>query len=469
MPEIGNTSVFSQTDSANNTSTDPGWPEGMASSRVNDAARALQGAIARDWQWKGPTVTAGGTATALTLTYSVAPAAYYQGMSFTFIVGTTNTGAATINVNALGAKNIFREGKALAGGELVAGNVATVAYDGTQFVLLTPPAGLSATASYKNSLLNGGCEVWQRGAGGSASIAIVANTATQVMDGWFFINAGNTGTVSQVAGLTNGSRWACKVQRTAGQTSTNIDRLEHTFWLDKIIPMLGQIVTVSFTAKVGANYSSASNQIGVQLYCGTGTAQKRQATGYTGESTPLSNGGISLTTTATQYTVVSSAVIPTTTTQMALQFQRAPVGTAGVDDSFTIDDIQIEIGGISTPFDRRPFNVELAECQYLYRKTFPYATAPAQSGGNTGAVVVYTGTGVTGTVGATVSYQPMRVAPTVTSYNPGAANANVRDTTNSADRTITVDTASDNSFPFSFASAVAAATNRVHFTMDAAL
>ena len=138
MPEIGNTSVFSQTDSANNTSTDPGWPEGMASSRVNDAARALQGAIARDWQWKGPTVTSAGTNT-VTLTYSVAPAAYYAGMVFSFIAGGTNTGAVTLNVNSLGAKNVYLANAALTGGEILSGKVYQVAYDGTQFQMISPP------------------------------------------------------------------------------------------------------------------------------------------------------------------------------------------------------------------------------------------------------------------------------------------------------------------------------------------
>ncbi|MFO1057895.1 MAG: hypothetical protein U1E53_13115 [Dongiaceae bacterium] len=138
MPEIGNTSVFSQVDSSNNTATDPGFPENMPPSRLNDAARALQGAITRDWNWKGPTVTAGGTATVLTLTYSVAPAAYYQGMMFSFVVASVNTGAATINVNALGAKNITKNGTtALQGGELVAGAVACVMYDGTQMQLIS--------------------------------------------------------------------------------------------------------------------------------------------------------------------------------------------------------------------------------------------------------------------------------------------------------------------------------------------
>lgn len=140
MPEIGNSSVFSQTDSSNNTSTDPGWPEGMAPSRVNGAARALQGAITRDYQWRGPTVTAGGTANAITLTYSVAPAAYYTGQVFTFKAGATNTGATTVNVNSLGAKNLYVDAAACVGGEIISGKWYVIGYDGTQFQLLSPAA-----------------------------------------------------------------------------------------------------------------------------------------------------------------------------------------------------------------------------------------------------------------------------------------------------------------------------------------
>lgn len=140
MAEIGNTSVFSQTDASNNTSTDPGWPEGMAPSRVNDAARALQGAITRDWNWKGPTVTSGGSANAYTLTYSVAPAAYYTGQIFAFKANFTNTGATTINVNTLGAKNVFVNNAACVGGEIISGNWYVVGYDGTQFQMLSPIA-----------------------------------------------------------------------------------------------------------------------------------------------------------------------------------------------------------------------------------------------------------------------------------------------------------------------------------------
>ena len=101
--EIPNTSVFSQTDGSNNSGTVPTWAEGMAPSQVNDSARALQGAITRDWNWGHPTVTSTGSANAYVLTYSVAPAAYYNGQRFCFEANFATTGASTLNVNTLGA------------------------------------------------------------------------------------------------------------------------------------------------------------------------------------------------------------------------------------------------------------------------------------------------------------------------------------------------------------------------------
>lgn len=107
----------------------------MQPNQVEPTAREMMAALKKDWDHKGPTVTSGGTNT-VTLTYSVATAAYARGQLFSFIVGGSNTGAATLNVDALGAKNIFANGAALIGGELQAGRIVLVAYDGTQFDLI---------------------------------------------------------------------------------------------------------------------------------------------------------------------------------------------------------------------------------------------------------------------------------------------------------------------------------------------
>lgn len=96
-------------------------------------------AIKREWNRSHPTVTAGGTADAQTLTYTTAPPAYVAGMQFTFISAGANTIAApTLNVNALGAKTIVRaDGSTdLVAGEIVSGAVTTVYYDGTNMRLI---------------------------------------------------------------------------------------------------------------------------------------------------------------------------------------------------------------------------------------------------------------------------------------------------------------------------------------------
>jgi hypothetical protein len=98
-------------------------------------------------QWAG---TAGGTANALTLTPSPALAGYAAGVGLEFVSGSANTGAATVNVSGLGVRNIRRQdGSALSPGDIPAGALISMRFDGTNFRLVTTPAGSvpSATAS----------------------------------------------------------------------------------------------------------------------------------------------------------------------------------------------------------------------------------------------------------------------------------------------------------------------------------
>jgi hypothetical protein len=131
--------IYSETAGGNNAASPNGAPEGMAPSGVNDTIREIMAAIKRDWNRSHPTVTSGGAANAQTLTYGAAPAGYFQGQRFCFIAGFTNTGAATLNVNGIGAKAIQLAAAALTGGEIVAGQMVTVAYDGTQFQITALP------------------------------------------------------------------------------------------------------------------------------------------------------------------------------------------------------------------------------------------------------------------------------------------------------------------------------------------
>jgi hypothetical protein len=99
--------------------------------------------------------TAGGTANALTITLAPALTVYATGDDFTFVAASANTAAATVAVNGLAVKNITKHGTtALVAGDIVAGKVHQIRYDGTQFQLLNP-GNLTFTATQITSTATG--------------------------------------------------------------------------------------------------------------------------------------------------------------------------------------------------------------------------------------------------------------------------------------------------------------------------
>lgn len=127
--------TWSTTAASNNATPPNGFPEGMAPSTVNDAAREVMAAVARYRSDTDGVNTSSGTNT-IALTASRTMTAYAQGDLYTFKAGGTNTGATTLNISSLGAKDVQLNGAALVGGEIVSGLMYTVVYDGTQFQLM---------------------------------------------------------------------------------------------------------------------------------------------------------------------------------------------------------------------------------------------------------------------------------------------------------------------------------------------
>lgn len=93
-----------------------------------------------------------GTANAITATAAVSMSAYATGQRFAFPVGTTNTAAATININSIGAKTIKKNSvQDLGAGDLLANTVADIWYDGTSFRLVSKAYGAPAFAVYRST------------------------------------------------------------------------------------------------------------------------------------------------------------------------------------------------------------------------------------------------------------------------------------------------------------------------------
>jgi hypothetical protein len=240
------------------------------------------------------------------------------------------------------------------------------------FTWTTPSSG-SAYVSGNNFIINGGLDIWQRGTsftgtapyynadrwnGARAGAAAGATWSQQTI-------AGNLGTTPP-----QGVLYSLRVARDSGNTSTAIIETANGLDSNNSIPLAGQTVVVSFYAKAGANFSSASNALAVKLVTGTGINQNYLIASYTG----LAN-AISTTATLTtswqrfQYT----ATLPTTATEVAVAFAYTPVGTAGAADNFEITGLQLEIGSVATQFGRAggSYGGELSLCQRYYWRSTP--------------------------------------------------------------------------------------------------
>lgn len=120
-----------------------------------------------------------GAADAYVVTFATAPIAYNAGLHINMKVATTNTGASTVNVNSLGVKAIKRaDGTDVVAGDLTAGRVVSLIYDGTNFQLiaaggaeLTTAVTAAQTAQTAAETAQTGAETAETNAAASASAA----------------------------------------------------------------------------------------------------------------------------------------------------------------------------------------------------------------------------------------------------------------------------------------------------------
>jgi hypothetical protein len=126
----------------------------------------------------------------------------------------------------------------------------------------------------------------------------------------------------------------------------------------------GESVTLSFRAFRGAN---APTTLTAVVYYGTGTDQAGSAiwSGWTG-GTIASTTNLTIGTSIASYSVTAS--IPSSATQIAVYFEHTSTGTAGANEWFQLETVQLEAGTSATPFRRNANSLqgELAACQRYY-------------------------------------------------------------------------------------------------------
>jgi len=308
-------------------------------------------------------------------------------------------------------------------------------YDGSTWcaLLIIDPTShfTQPPQSWRNVLNdNGSFEVWQRGAGASASIAVGASTTAYTADRWYVITGANQASViAAVTGLSAQSNLAAKVQRNNAQTGVTAYTFGFPLDTDEVVRMRGNKVSLSALFKAGANWSPTAGTITMTLYVGTGAVAKRGG-GFTGETNVLSVSTNVAPSASTGNSGTSTSTVPANATQGEVQFSWTPVGTAGADDSITIDDVMLETTPFPSPtFERIPFDLMLVRCQRHFYKSFLYGTAPVQNAGvSTGEIQAIIGKANNSTpLAATIPVRfpiVMRTTPSITTYNPQATNAN---------------------------------------------
>lgn len=129
---------WAESDPSNNGAAPDGVQGSYPPNTVAPILRSTRGALKRYWNRINAAYTTTGSATAALLTYSTGPVSYFKGERIAFWANATNTGAMTININALGAKSILRgNGSALVAGDITTGTFTELVYDGTAFRIVT--------------------------------------------------------------------------------------------------------------------------------------------------------------------------------------------------------------------------------------------------------------------------------------------------------------------------------------------
>ena len=227
-------------------------------------------------------------------------------------------------------------------------------------------ASVLNTLGFKNRLINGNFDVWQRGTSFSSIGAAVSSCYTA--DRWCAQRNGGTNTnltVSRIAAPYNaiGALFGAKIQRTAGDTATTVINLAQMIAPENMAPILGKTVVLSYQVKVGANFSGFLNAY-IWYGDGTNTNNLLNGTGWTlaASNSPSTN------TNYQQFTL--TATIPSTAKMAAVVFNYTPSGTAGADDSFSLLQVQLEPSTAgASGFDFRPIEIEKPMCyRYFWRQ-----------------------------------------------------------------------------------------------------
>lgn len=306
---------------ASNASADANinWSEGQLGPTLNNSARAAMAAQKAAWNQLAGGCTYGGSANAYTITSDSVGAistAYAAGMIFMLKANHTNNGAATLNVDGVGAVAIrTSDGGALASGDIVSGGLFLLAYETTvpSFQIIGTFAGgsfqpLDATITAIAALSFTGTDAFLRATGVDT---FTAESATNHLTG--------LGLSANGKSLVTAADYAAMRTALSLVVGTNVQAFtQRLLEVGALAPGDGSFIVgdgSSFIVESGAT---------VRTSLGLGTAAVKN-TGTSGNNIPLLDGA---NTWSAAQTFNASAIVGDGTTSKSLTLKGASTGSA---------------------------------------------------------------------------------------------------------------------------------------------
>ena len=384
-----------------------------------------------------------------------------------------DTGTVTFDPNS--SENI--DGAAT---KVVVGPSSGIIYcDGTAFytIGLATSSGSSPGAVARNYVINGSFKGQQ--------CAIGTTDNSYVCDGWRVLmeNANGVTTTFSTSSVPGGAMY--RLVGTVGSGNNGKFGFFHPIANGDMQELRSQVVSILASLKATAGISDV--RIGIMQWTGTAdaiTADPISAWNAAGTNPTLianwafvnTPANLSVTTAFADYSVINQT-IGGSSNNLAILIWSDDRTTTTTTDVLEIGGYVTMCPGATAPAAQvRSLSDEIELYAPYYQKTFPLGTAPAQNAGLTGAVRFYSPVGATTAGLSGPFFYPlgrMRAAPTITAYNPSAANAEVRDEIVALNCTSTaVQNISDNSYCVGYTtSGSTAVQNRLslHLQFDARL
>lgn len=266
-------------------------------------------------------------------------------------------------------------------------------------------------AGFRNRIMNGAFAIDQRLNGAALNL----NTTYQyAADRWIVTTADSppAGTLTSTRLTVPGEGTFVRILRGSSTYASDV-RLIQVIESVECADLAGKTVTFSLQARVGSAWLGGN--LIMEIFTGTGVDQgvaSMLAGTWTGTATTTIP-AVAMTTTFATYS--GQVTIPAGTTEIGVCIRNVGwSGTGGANDYLDITGVQLELGTLATPFERRAYPVELSLCQRFF-----------EIADTTGTVLNLWALGRTSfTAGCAGGYKyamPKRAVPTISGYS--ASNA----------------------------------------------